>query len=205
MAEVQVLATESIQDGTPTPALNQWLQQLVGQGTTYRILPQLVAYFSHTNEQNYLAVCPDEERDNYRMCSTIPALLNAFPGVGSAAIIASDTCNVVKSSQAAQEGIPSMWHSAVVCRLQRKLYIFDPHFRTNTTLGLQLANLPGIRNVRRLVLEMMGKKHIRVDEILITGVGDVEQQCLRLCCRWLEELVKGQRELNEEEWYSVRR
>ncbi len=75
----------------------------------------------------------------------------------------------------------------------------------DTTPGLHLANLPGICNVRQLVPEMMGKKHIRVDEILITGVGDVEHQCLRLCCRWLEKPVKGERQLNDEQWYSVRR
>ncbi len=204
MAGFEVPPTENIGDETSTATINQWLRHL-GQGnTSYRIFPQLVAFYSHSNKQNYLDVCPDEDKDECRACSTIPTLLNAFPGVGSAAIVASDTRNVVENWKATRDNLPSMWHAAVVCRLQRKLYIFDPKFRMDTPLGLQLRSLPGISNVRRVVLEM-GKKDLRVDEIRITGIGDEEQHCLRSCCQWLEKLAKGERRLDEEEWYSVRR
>ena len=148
--------------------------------------------------KNYLAICPEEEKDNHRACSIIPTLVIAFLRAGSAAIIVSDTHNVAESFQAASESIPSLWLFAVTYRLQQKLYIFNPAFQMDTAPRLQLSNILDICNVRRLVMEM-DKKDIRMKEIWITGIRDMEQQCLGLCCRWLERLATRRLQIEEEQ------
>ena len=94
----------------------------------------------------------------------------------------------------------------VVYRFQQSLYIFDPPFNIDLAPGYCLTDLSSLNNVRRLLREM-DAKHRRIDTIMIKGIGDADAdaQYLRLCARWLEELLLGEIQIEAQTCYSITR
>ncbi|KAI9885901.1 MAG: hypothetical protein M1823_002274 [Watsoniomyces obsoletus] len=200
-----VFTMNQIHNDTSTTQINMWLEHIASRSKAEcRIFPKMVAFFSQSNKENYLAVGLPEEIPNYQHCATITHLPGRLVNSGSAALITSDVLNVVEVSADVTNQVSSVWHAAVVYKKKRTLYIFDPAFDPCTVPGYRLREISGLSNVRRLV-QLLDHQKKRIDMIKITGRNDKESTCLRLSCGWLKELAEGKLDVSKEEWYELRR
>ncbi|KAI9846254.1 MAG: hypothetical protein M1837_004243 [Sclerophora amabilis] len=124
---------------------------------------------------------------------------------GGMALIALDARNTIETGQkdikTKEVNLP-LWHSVAVLRKGAVFYVFDGAFNPKTEPGYQLGDVPGLRNVGKLMTMFKGRKE-KVEQVQITGCHDLEFKCLALACQWMLNIGTERKKLEDHVWYSL--